>query len=174
MQHNEILIDATPKKQDIDDIIAWLKREYDRNGEGFYHNRNIIYDSHQSSKAIVLKHGEKDIGLVTWSEDELHVNVDIFVIDINYRGKGCGDFFFKAISEYYRDEGFKAIKLFCEPRSSERFWQKMGLQKLPDCGYTEHELAYYGILVDTASTTYKRNSDKIELWDVEPYGVEEK
>ena len=74
-----------------------------------------------------------------------------------------GSFFYKAISEYFRNEGFKAVKLFCEPRSSERFWRKMGLRKFPDCGQTEHELTYYWILVDTASITYISNADKIEL-----------
>jgi GNAT superfamily N-acetyltransferase len=168
------MIEIAPKTQDIDEIIVWLKAECERNGNGFYHNRNIIYDSYKSGKAIVLKHGEKNIGLVIWSEDNIYVNVDIFVIDPLYRGQGYGSFFFKTISEYYRGKGFKAIKLFCEPRSSERFWQSMILQKLPNCGYTEHELTYYVILVDTASTSYIMNADTIELWDAEPYEVEGK
>lgn len=45
----------------------------------------------------------------------------------------------------------------------------MGLVRFPDCGQTEHELTYYGVLEDTASTSYLSHADKIELWDVEPY-----
>ena len=45
----------------------------------------------------------------------------------------------------------------------------MGLVKLYNCGYTEHELTYYDVLVEVASTTDISNGDKIELWDVEPY-----
>ena len=45
----------------------------------------------------------------------------------------------------------------------------MGLLKLHDCGYTEHELTYYGVLIDVASTIPINNAEKIELWDVEPY-----
>ncbi|MPW26144.1 hypothetical protein GC105_10120 [Alkalibaculum sp. M08DMB] len=48
------------------------------------------------------------------------------------------------------------------------------MHKFRDCGQTEHELTYYGILVDTASITYIRNADVIELWDAEPYEAEEK
>ena len=76
--------------------------------------------------------------------------------------------------ENFREKGFKAVKLFCEPKTSENFWKRMGLIKFPDCGYTEHELTYYGVLIDVASTTYIKDADKIELWDVEPYEVDGK
>ena len=174
MHNDKNSIVIAPKEQDIDEILVWLKRERDSNGVGFYNNRDVIYKSFQSGKAIVLKHGVENIGMVIWSEDEIHVNIDIFVINPYCRGQGYGRLFYKAISEYFRNEGFKAMKLFCSPQSSERFWMKMGLHKFPDCGWKEHELTYYGILVDTASITYIRNADKIELWDVEPYGAEEK
>lgn len=169
MQNGEDIIDIAPKEQDIEEILVWLKRERDRNGEGFYNNKNIILESFQRGNVIVLKHRGKNIGMAVWSEDDIHVNIDIFVINPLFHSQGYGSFFYKAISEYFRTEGFKAVKLFCEPRTSERFWIKMGLNKLPDCGYTEHELTYYVILVDTASIINIRNADKIELWDVEPY-----
>lgn len=65
-----VFIETALKTHDIEESIVWLKEECDRNGDGdgFYHNRNSIYDSYQSGKAIVLKHAEKNIGLVTWSE----------------------------------------------------------------------------------------------------------
>lgn len=174
MQNDKNLIEISPKKQDIDEILAWLKEECDINGDGFYHNRNMIDCSYKSGKSIVLKNGEKNIGMVTWRHDNFLVEVDIFVINKKYRGQGYGDFFFNAISEYYKSEGFKAIKLFCKPESSERFWQKKGFQKFPDFDHTEHKLTYYKVLVDTASTSYIRNADKIELWDDEPPRAEGK
>ncbi|MBM7561512.1 GNAT family N-acetyltransferase [Fusibacter tunisiensis] len=172
MKNDEDYIEAAPVEEDIEEILVWLKRECDINGVGFYNNKNIIVDSFHSGNAIVLKHRGENIGLVTWSRNEILVNIDIFVIDSSYRGKGYGNFFFQAISEYFRNKGFKAIKLFCEPKSSERFWIKMGFKKLPYTGRSEHELTYYGVLVNTASITSKCNTDKIELWDVEPYEVE--
>ncbi|MFV0467218.1 MAG: GNAT family N-acetyltransferase [Lachnospiraceae bacterium] len=174
MQNDVNIIEIAPKNQDIDEILIWLKSERDSNVAGFYHNRNVIYESFESGNAIVFKHEEKNIGMVIWHEDEIRVDIDIFVIHPYYQGQGYGRLFYKAISEYFSTKGFKAVKLFCEPRSSERFWRKMGLSKFPDCGLTEHELTYYGILVDTASKTYIKNADKIELWDVEPYEAEGK
>lgn len=174
MKYEEGYIDVAPLEQDIEQILAWLKRECDINGVGFYHNKDIIFDSFRRDNAIVLKHRGENIGLVTWSSYGILVNIDIFVINPSYRDKGYGKFFFQAISTYFREEGFKAIKLFCEPKSSEQFWRKMGLEKLPDVGRGEHELTYYQVLVDTASVIPKRNADKIELWDVQPYEVEER
>lgn len=169
MEKDERFIDIEPNKQDIKEILNWLKDDINNNGEGFYNNKNIIEESFERGNSITFKNRNENIGLVTWNEDDrMLINIDIFVIHPSYRGLGYGTFYYNTISEFFRREGFKAVKLFCYPHISESFWKKMGLIKFPDCGYTEHELTYYGVLVDTASTVYTSNMDKIELWDVEP------
>lgn len=165
-------IEMAPTLQDIKEILVWLKEERDRDarGHGFYNNKNIIMDSFRLGNAIVFKHENKSIGLIVWNEsDDILVNIDIFVIHPSYRGKGFGELFYHDVCNYFVEKGFKAVKLFCEPKTSEKFWVKMGLLKLHDCGYTEHELTYYGVLIDVASTIYLDNAEIIELWDVEPY-----
>ncbi len=173
MEKDERFIDIKPDKQDIKEILNWLKDDINNKGEGFYNNKDIIEESLKRGNSITFKNGNENIGLVTWNEVEgMLINIDIFVIHPSYRGLGYGAFYYNAISDFFRDKGFKAVKLFCYPHTSETFWKKMGLIKFPDCGYTEHELTYYGVLVDTASTVYISNMDKIELWDVEPYEAE--
>lgn len=165
-------IEMAPTLQDIKEILVWLKeeRDCDARGYGFFNNNNIIMDSFRLGNAIVFKHENKSIGLIVWNEsDDILVNIDIFVIHPSYRGKGFGELFYHDVCNYFVEKGFKAVKLFCEPKTSEKFWVEMGLLKLHDCGYTEHELTYYGILIDIASTIYIDNAEKIELWDVEPY-----
>lgn len=165
-------IEMAPTLQDIKEILVWLKEERDRDarGYGFYNNKNIIMDSFRLGNAIIFKHENKSIGLIVWNEsDDILVNIDIFVIHPSYRGKGFGELFYHDVCNYFVEKDFKAVKLFCEPKTSEKFWAKMGLLKLHDCGYTEHELTYYGVLIDVASTIYLDNAEKIELWDVEPY-----
>ena len=169
-------IEMAPTLQDIKEILVWLKeeRDCDARGHGFYNNKNIIMDSFRLGNAIVFKHENKSIGLIVWNEsDDILVNIDIFVIHPSYRGKGFGELFYHDVCNYFVEKGFKAVKLFCEPKTSEKFWVKMGLLKLHDCGYTEHELTYYGVLIDVASTIYINNAEKIELWDVEPYEATE-
>lgn len=169
-------IETAPKKSDINEILAWLKKEKDSNkyGEGFYNNKNIIIDSFKIGKTITLKYENENIGLITWSDDDILVNIDIFVIHPDYRRMAFGEYFYRTVSDHFKAKGFKVIKLFCAPKTSENFWKKMGLVKLYNCGCTEHELTYYDVLVEVASTTDISKSDKIELWDVEPYQATEK
>jgi GNAT superfamily N-acetyltransferase len=173
MQNDENFIETEPKKQDIDEVLLWLKSERDSDGCGFYNNKKIIEESFERGKSIVFKHGNENIGIVIWHEygeyEKMRVDIDIFVIHPYYRKQGYGGFYYKTISDFFRNNGFKVIMLFCEPRISESFWKKMGLVKFPNCGYRVHELTYYDILVNTSSNAYINNADKIELWNVEPY-----
>lgn len=172
MKKEEKYINIKPNKQDIEEILIWLKDEYNDSGIGFYNNKNIIEQSFEDGNSIVFKYKKKTIGLVVWNKhDKIRADIDIFVIHPDYRRRGFGHFYYSEILKYFRCKGLKAIKLFCSPPSSEPFWQKMGLIKLPDCGRTEHKLTYYMILVDKASTNPIYTTDTIELWDVEPYEV---
>lgn len=169
-------IETAPTRRELDEVLLWLKCERDRDprGYGFYNNKNIIEEAFENGTLIIFRYEDECIGLVTWNEaDGIRIDIDIFVIHPSYRDKGYGEFYYHSILEYYRTRGFKAIKLFCEPRISERFWRKMGLTKFPDCGQTEHPLTYYDVLEKTASASYINHADKIELWDVEPYEAEE-
>lgn len=175
MEKDERFIDIKPDKRDINEILNWLKNDINNNGEGFYCNKDIIEKSFERGNLITFKNGNENIGLVTWNEvDRMLINIDIFVIHPSYRGLGFGTFYYNAISDFFRSIGFKIVRLFCRPYTSESFWKKIGLTKFPDCVYTEHKLTYYKVLVDTASTSYISNKDKIELWDVEPYEAEKK
>ena len=168
MKIDNILIETRPSNEDIDEIMIWLKRECEITGEGFYNNRGKIYDALQTNEVIVLKMEGINIGLVVCRGEDILVNIDIFVIDNKYRQHGYGSVLFNAISEFYIDEGFKVLKLFCEPKSSESFWKRMGFEKMPDCNYSQHELTYFKTIVDTASSAQVTGLDVIELWDVEP------
>lgn len=172
MRADNIYLETRPNRNDIDEVMIWLKREYELTGEGFYNNRKIIFDALKSNEVFVLKYREKSIGLVIWSGEEILVNIDIFVIDNNYRQLGYGRIFFDAITNYLYDNDYKVIKLFCEPKSSEIFWKRLGFEKMHNCGYFEHELTYYKTIVRTASTVYIKGLDVVELWDVEPYMAE--
>lgn len=175
MENEEKYIDTEPNKQDIKEILTWLKDEKKCTGASFYYNKDIIKQSFENGNAIVFKLGKKNIGLAIWNNiDKIRVDIDIFVIHPDYRGQGFGSFYYNAISDFFRSEGVKAIKLFCSPTTSEPFWEKMGFVKLFNCGQTEHELTYYVILVDTASIEHIGMTDKIELWDVEPYEAKRK
>ncbi|OJV54282.1 MAG: hypothetical protein BGO31_13105 [Bacteroidetes bacterium 43-16] len=76
------------------------------------------------------------------------------------------------LEEYFRSEGFIAITLFCDPVESEAFWVKMGFTKFPFPYYAGSELSYYKPLQNVCVTTNDKPKDRLELWDVEPYQID--
>lgn len=175
VENDDRVIDIEPKKRDIKSILTWLKDEKRRLGTSFYSDKVVIEDAFKEGKSIVFKYGKKNVGITIWHEiDKLQVAIDIFVINPMHRKQGVGRFFCNEILNYFKTKGFKVVKLFCAPPTSEMFWKKMGFIKFPDCRYTEHKLTYYKVLVNTASKDPINNADKIELWDVDPYQSEEK
>lgn len=167
-------IDINPTKKDLKEIIDWLKEEYELNNEGFYCNRNIISNAQKTDNLIVFKIDNRCVGFLVWGKIyEFVIDIDIFVIHPDYREKGLGKTFYNYVREYFKNNSYKVFKLFCEPASSEGFWKKMGFYRLPKFKYSQHELTYYNILVDTASSNYIEGADIIELWDVEPAWAED-
>lgn len=172
---NNYKIVIKPTKKDLNEIMDWLREEYEINGEGFYCNRNIISSAQKTGTLIAFKIDNRCVGFVVWSElKKFVISIDIFVIHPNYRDKGLGKIFYNYVHEHFRNDSYKVFKLFCEPSSSEGFWEKMNFYKLPKFGYSEHELTYFNVLVDTASSKYIEGADIIELWDVEPVWAENK
>ena len=166
---------TNPTKIDLYEIIGWLKEEYELNGEGFYCNRNIISSSQKTGTLIVFKNDNDCVGFVVWSElKKFVISIDIFVIHPDYRNKCLGKIFYNYVREHFKNDSYKVFKLFCQPASSEGFWKKMFFSKLPKFGYSEHELTYFSVLVNTASSNYIEGADIIELWDVEPIWAEDK
>ena len=167
-------IDTNPTKKDLKEIIDWLKEEYELNNEGFYCNRNIISNAQKTGNLIAFKIDNRCVGFVVWSNlYEFVIDIDIFVIHPDYRGKGFGKIFYYFVREHFKNDSNKVFKLFCEPAKSEGFWKKMEFYKLPKLDRSQHELTYYSILVDTASNNYIEGADIIELWDVDPDWVED-
>lgn len=167
-------IEINPSKKDLNEIKNWLKEEYELNGEGFYCNWNIISNAQKTGTLIVFKIDNCCAGFVEWGKTyEFIIDINIFVIHPDYRGKGFGRIFYNLVRDHFKNDSTKVFKLFCEPTSSEEFWKKMNFYKLPKFGYSQHELTYFSILVDTASSDYIEGADIIELWDVEPVWVED-
>lgn len=166
----EFQINTTPTQFDLEEIEKWLIAENKKFNEGFYCNWAIIEKAFKDTKLVTIDFKERPIGFLVWSKGEIYVEIDILEIRPEYRKKGIGEDFFDKISDYFKQKGFLAIKLFCSPIESEKFWQKMGFIKFPKRGYSESDLTYFKLLIEVQTTLLNGYSEnKIELWDVEPY-----
>ena len=164
-------LNLSPIQSDLKEIGKWLIQENKTSGNGFYCNWNIIEKAFRNKKLITLNHYNLPIGFLVWSKGEIYVEIDIMEIKPENRNSGIGKYFFNQTATFFKEEGFLAIKLFCSPSESEKFWKKMNFIKFPDRGYSESDLTYYKPLIENEQTTKKNSENKIELWNVEPYQV---
>lgn len=162
-------ISTNPILSDLEKIKEWLIKEDKELDEGFYCNWNKIEKSFQNNELITLQVNENPIGFVVWSNSSICVDIDILEIKPEYRKKGFGKIFFEQVSNYFLNEGYLVIKLFCSPTESEGFWKRMGFEKFPNRGYSENELTYFKTLIDIAPITEIEPENKLELWNVEPH-----
>ncbi|MBJ2174183.1 GNAT family N-acetyltransferase [Aureibaculum sp. A20] len=162
-------LNLSPTQPDLNEIEKWLIEEYKTFGDGFYCNWAIIEKAFRNKKFITLEHNNFPIGFLVWNKGEIYAEIDIMVIKPENRNSGIGKYFFNQIAGFFKEKGFLAIKLFCSPSESEKFWKKMDFIKFPDRGYSESELMYYKPLIEIQQTTKNNSDNKIELWNVESY-----
>jgi GNAT superfamily N-acetyltransferase len=164
-------IKLNPTENDIEEIKNWLKDEDAKFNEGFYCNWNIIWDSFLRKQLICCSINDTPVGFLVWSKGEIYIEIDIMEIRPEYRKKGIGHYFIEKISVHFKDLGFKALKLFCEPRESESFWEKEGFIQFPQRGYSESDLTFYKSLIETLHTCKNNSLNRIELWNFEPHEI---
>jgi len=166
---------SNPNIEQLVEIKNFLIEEDKLYKEGFYCNWNIIEKSFSENHLFAMGLDNEIIGFLTWTNyGNQYLAIDIMEIFPKYRNKGFGEIFYDKAEKYFMANNVFAIKLFCSPKSSEIFWKKMGFTKFPDRGYSEPELSYYKPLIQTKVLSDTNNlTDKIELWDLEPYQVKE-
>ena len=162
-------IEMKPKENHLIEIKKWLQHEYNKNGEGFLDNWNIINDSFENKNLVIYLKDNTPIGFAAIYEADEILGIDIFCIQLDLRGKGYGGLFLKELENAMNLQQLKAINLFCDPIRSESFWKKQGFLKAPDTPFNTDELRYWKPLIPVQQATMDNNFlNKIELWDKEP------
>lgn len=164
-----------PSPKQLEKLQNWLKEEYEKEGEGFYSNWNIISKSYNKKRLFLGELNEQIIGFVVFSDSETHISLDILNIKKEYQGKGCGKSFYNQVESMFSRTKL-AIEGFCSPAESEEFWKKMGFIELINTGYNQHLLSYYKPLVSVLyPLKLNDRQDKygqVRLWNCEPYQVQ--
>lgn len=159
---------------ELEEIENWLKAELLTSNNGFYHNWNLIKKAYSDNKIVILKNEINVIGFLIWCDFNIYAEIDIFEIKPEFRQRGVGKYFFNEVSTFFKSHNFSAIKLFCEPEESEKFWIKMKFRKFPKIGYSISELTYFKPLIEINEPAIEFDeNNKLELWDLEPYQIKE-
>lgn len=165
-------MNLNPSQNELNEIERWLIDEYQNTKEGFYCNWETIKEAFMEKRLVTLNYQENSIAFLVWSKKEIYTEIDIMEVTPNYRRKGIGRNFVNQFSEYLTNKGFIAIKLFCKPRESEKFWKEMNFKKFPGCIRIARDLTYFKPLIKThlPATSYNGKT-RLELWNVEIYQI---
>ncbi|THF52985.1 GNAT family N-acetyltransferase [Flavobacterium supellecticarium] len=164
-------INTNPTVDNLNEIKSWLLEEHKISNEGFYCNWNLIEKSYENEELLIFQNDDLIIGFITWRNCGIYASLDIMEIKPNYRRKGFGKLFYESVADYYQSIGLIAIKLFCAPITSEKFWKKIGFIKFPNRGYSEPDLTYFISLIDINTPGENDYGNKLELWNLEPYKI---
>jgi GNAT superfamily N-acetyltransferase len=119
-------VPATP--EDITCILAWLKHEYDQDGEGFWCNHSLISEAldRPGNLWVIRRNGEAvAFQLGKYSADILSVRKD-------HRNRGLGTALVDAsVERAFKDE-VNALLVQCQPKQSLGFWERMGFVRCDD------------------------------------------
>ena len=161
-------INFKPNEKELNEIEEWLKEEDEENGEGFYCNWSIISKAFSNNGLIIFKLDNQSVGFCVFSDREIYVEIDIFEIRIDQRGKGIGGIVFSKLENQFKKKGFKVAKLSCSPIGSESFWRKVGFIDLPPIGYYQEYLTLYKPLIKRKESNINQEGDRLELWNQKP------
>lgn len=158
-----------PTPRDLDEIKGWLIAEERIYNSGFYCNWDIIENAFHDSELAVIRDSDSTIGFLVFTKYDLVVKIDIAEIKPDFRKNNFGKVLINHCLQKFKKDNFVAAELYCEPKSSEKFWRRLGFKNFPDMPSTNSQIKMYQELVPTLDhQNSSRKKDLIELWDQEP------
>lgn len=160
-------INLNPTKKHLADIENWLIEEWNKTGNGFYSNWEMISEAFTEKKLSVITENNYAIGFVAYRIYDLYSIIEIVEIKPSERRKDIARKMIDRTLQFFQSKGVLAVELFCSPESSEPFWKKIGFQNFPE-SLEDSKINMFKPLVETLQTTNIAKADfTIKLWDCE-------
>ena len=114
-------------KADLDQVLGWLEREYEEDGEGFWCNRNLLPKGLDDEDFYVIRHAGEAIAFQLG-----HYSPDIANVRKDKQGQGFGTALLNAAIARARRDNVNILDVECAPRTSLTFWEKHGFERYMD------------------------------------------
>lgn len=153
-----------PNQEHLSQIEEWLLEEKKIGINGFYFNYdNIISKAFSQARMLCVLNNNKAVGFLIYHfKSDPIIEIQILNIKDDYKSKGFGKFLFNEFELFLKENSIYAIELFCEPKSSEKYWSKRGflLSKFDN----NNKLCMYKIICDSLQISKNENDkDYIQL-----------
>lgn len=126
-----------PNELEFNQLVEWLKHEYETDGEGFYCNIGVIKNSYNNEELFALSDTGK---IVAFAVVNYRFDPEIISVKKNLRHMGYGAKLAKFCEEQAKQNGKTAVlEIECAPSASIPFWQKMGFTLHKD-GYHAYKI----------------------------------
>ncbi|MBE9468619.1 MAG: GNAT family N-acetyltransferase [Bacteroidetes bacterium] len=170
-------ITSTPSFIQLNEIREWLEYEDRQSNKGFFCQWNTIEPAFKKGNAFLLSDDDnKAIGFLTFYISDKIVDIGIAEVKPSERKKGIGGNLIKLCSDYFIKQGVQVVQLYCDPKSSEIFWKKIGFKSFPKGVINDSRIYLYKIIVPHLDYFNESSDDNlneiIELWDEADHIVE--
>lgn len=178
MKIEDVKISFSPKNKHLYEIAEWKidERELLMKNSG---NWSCIINSHNKKELVIATYKNKTIGFYAFSVYDFSISIDVAQVDLNFRKKGIARLLLDAIIQKYENKIY-ALDLFCEPKSSQKIWKKLGFKHFPKASKNDREndrVDMYRIIKpylkpSKANSNLKREKEIVEIWNDEPWRCE--
>jgi GNAT superfamily N-acetyltransferase len=114
-------------KENLDDVLGWLEREFTEGVNDFWHNRRMLPEALYNDSFYVIREGAEAVAfqLGRYSPSIANVRSD-------RQGQGFGTALLEASVARARHDNVNILNVECSPRTSLTFWEKHGFERYGD------------------------------------------
>lgn len=149
---------------DLNEVLRWLKEEYDSAGAGFWCNKDLITRAHEEDRMWTGCEPESN-EVVAFQLGGL-LSPGILEVRPDKRGKGYGRQMVDHCVQQARLDDVCLLYIECKPSSSIPFWKSMGFQLLAEAfADREHDLRgnYAYRILGKAHDIPQNSGDPVEV-----------
>jgi|GEM_PF-1810676 Predicted acetyltransferase len=158
-----------PSVETLQQLLHWLRDEYEHVYSGFYTNWDIIQNRFENHQIVLLQVNGVAAGFVCWYGTNSVVFIDIVEVRPEMRRCGLGRFMVEECLHKLGEMGCVVVGLECPFIASLPFWRR--LEFLPNIALVScvNERMYKVLSTSVAQSVIENpNGCMVELWDTSP------
>jgi GNAT superfamily N-acetyltransferase len=164
---------SVPTQQHLDDLEAWLRREQEETGEGFFCNWNIIQSCFDDNVLHCAVQSGVAVALSVWERSRGRAEMHIVTVRPDLRRAGVGRRLVEHTMAELQRDGVVVVEGECKPTTSEPFWRRLGFEDPPRHPHGRGGIRLFRRLVDHhVATDDATCACTLTLWSAPDYGID--